>query len=33
MSVTIIVTDIYLHSLVELKIIKKCMVPLLTLFT
>ena len=26
---TIIVTDIYVHSLVELKIIKKCRVPLL----
>ena len=31
MSVTIIVTDIYVHSLVELKIIKKCTVPLLGL--
>ena len=26
---TIIVTDIYVHSLVELQIIKKCRVPLL----
>ena len=26
---TVIVTDIYVHSLVELKIIKKCTVPLL----
>ena len=29
---TIIVTDIYVHSLVELKIIKKCTVPLLKYF-
>ena len=28
---TIIVTDIYVHSLVELKITKKCTVPLLRL--